>query len=373
MTISTSIEHIFSDLTDPRRDRNRRHLLPDILTITICATICGAEYWTEIEEFGKERREWFSSFLELPHGIPSHDTLNDFFRRLNPTEFEKYFIEWMKQVAHITNGEVIAIDGKTLRGSYDKCDDKAAIHMVSAYATSNRLILGQIKTAEKSNEITAIPELLRILDVEGSVITIDAMGCQKAIAQGIREQKADYVLALKGNHPELYDNVVTYFDEYASLDIKYDEETEIYGNHGRIESRKCVITEEIDWLYGRSEWKGLKSIAMILSRREVNDEISEERRYYLLSLEGNAKRASRCIRDHWGVENCVHWLLDVAFSEDSNRTRKDNGAENFSIIRRVALNLLRQETSCKLGVKSRRKKAGWSQDYLKLVLQGVLN
>ena len=298
--------------------------------------------------------------------------MNNFFRHLDPEEFEKYFIEWMKQVAQITSGEVIAIDGKTLRGSYDKCNNKAAIHMVSAYASSNRLILGQIKTAEKSNEITAIPELLKILDVEGSIITIDAMGCQKAIAKEIREQKADYILALKGNQPELYDSVVTYFDEYASLNMKYDEVTEVYGDHGRIESRKCVITEDIDWLYGRSEWKGLKSIAMVLSKREKDNEVSEERRYYLLSLGGNAEKASKCIRDHWGVENCVHWLLDVAFYEDASRTRKDNGAENFSIVRRVALNLLQQETSCKLGVKSRRKKAGWSQEYLLQVLQGVL-
>lgn len=376
MTDSTpcsSIEQFFSDLDDPRAKRNQRHQMVDILSIAICAIICGAEYWTEVEEFGVEAEEWLQTFLELPHGIPSHDTFNDFFRLLNPLKFEAAFIDWTKHIAKLTQGEVVSIDGKTLRGSHDQSNGRRAIHMVSAYATTNQLILGQLKTAEKSNEITAIPELIRVLDLEGAVVTIDAMGCQKEIAATIRESKADYILALKENHASLYEGVDSYFSDKELLDSTICYESELELDHGRLERRRCFVTNDIDWLYQRRQWKGLKTIVAVESKVVTADSVLTERRYYLSSLPADARQIQSAIRSHWRIENSVHWLLDVSFSEDACRVRKDHGAENLSILRRIALNLLKRESTCKLGIKSKRKKAGWSFKYLAQVLSEMSN
>lgn len=368
---NSTLELFFSNLKDPRAIRNQRHQMIDILSISICAIICGAEYWTEVEQFGLEAEEWFRTFLELPNGIPSHDTFSDFFRLLDPAHFEAAFIEWTKHVANLTRGEVISIDGKTLKGSHDRTNGKKAIHMVSAYATSNQLILGQLKTAEKSNEITAIPELIRILDIEGAIVTIDAMGCQKEIAATISKSKADYILALKGNHANLYEGVDAYFSDNDLLNSTVCHESELELDHGRLEKRKCYVSDDIDWLYQRREWKGLKTIVAVESEVITRDSTLTERRYYLSSLPPDAVRIQSAIRSHWMIENSVHWLLDVSFAEDTCRVRKDHGPENLSIIRRVALNLLKKEKTCKLGIKSKRKKAGWNHKYLEKVLHGV--
>jgi len=366
-----SLELLFSNLKDPRAKRNQRHQMVDILSIAICAIICGAEYWTEVEQFGQETEEWFKTFLELPNGVPSHDTFSDFFRLLDPDQFEASFIEWTKHVADLTRGEVISIDGKTLKGSHDRSNGKKAIHMVSAYATSNQLILGQLKTAEKSNEITAIPELIRILDIEEAIVTIDAMGCQKEIAATIRENKADDILALKENHANLYEGVDAYFSDKGLLASTVCHESELELDHGRFERRRCYVTDDIDWLYKRREWKGLKTIIAIENEVTTTDGTLKERRYYLSSLLPDPVRIQSAIRSHWMIENSVHWLLDVSFAEDACRVRKDHGPENLSVIRRIALNLLKKESTCKLGIKSKRKKAGWNHKYLARVLNGV--
>lgn len=365
------IASFFSELPDPRRDRNQRHKFEDLLTIALCATIAGAEHWTEVEEFGKEREEWFAEFLELPSGIPSHDTFNNLFRHLDPVAFEACFIEWTKYIADLTNGEVVAIDGKTIKGSADSPCDGSPIHMVSAYAAHNRLILGQVKTAEKSNEITAIPKLLEVLDLQNTVVTIDAMGCQKEIAKAIVDAEADYILALKGNHPELHHDVVTYFEDLENLDSPYECVDTLEGDHGRIEARRCTVSSDIDWLYQKGLWKGLKTIVRIESSRSSNGLDATETRYFISSLPPDPKRILADIRSHWGIENSVHWLLDVSYNEDACRVRKDHGAENLSVLRRIGLNLLKSESKCKLGIKSKRKKAGWSTKYLKSVLRSL--
>ncbi len=369
----SSIEQFFSNISDPRSKRNQRHQMIDIFSIAICAIICGAEYWTEVEEFGIETEEWLSTFLKLPNGIPSHDTFSDFFRVLDPNQFETAFIEWTKHIADLTHGEVVSIDGKTLKGSHDRSNGKKAVHMVSAYATSNQLILGQLKTEEKSNEITAIPELIRILNIEGAIVTIDAMGCQKEIAATIRESKADYILSFKENHANLYEGVVSYFSDTELLNSTLYYESELELDHGRLERRKCYVTNDIDWLYQKSEWKGLKTIVTIESEVFTTNTTLKERRYFLSSLPPDPRKIQSAIRSHWMIENSVHWLLDVSFSEDACRVRKDHGPENLSIMRRIALNLLKKESTCKLGIKSKRKKAGWSHKYLTRVLSGVYN
>jgi len=369
----SSLEHFFSNLTDPRSTRNQRHQMIDILTISICAIICGAEYWTEVEEFGLQAQEWLQTFLELPNGIPSHDTFSDFFRFLDPEQFELCFMDWTKHVAALTKGEVIAIDGKTLRGSHDRSNGRKAMHMVSAYATSNQLVLGQLKTAEKSNEITAIPELIRVLDLEGAIVTIDAMGCQKEIASIIQDNKADYILSLKENHGNLYESVNAYFSDKKLLEATAFHDSELELNHGRLERRRCYVTDDINWLYQRKEWKGLRSIVAIETESITRDSTLQETRYYLTSLPSDPKQIQAAIRSHWLIENSLHWLLDVSFSEDACRVRKDHGPENFSVLRRIALNLLKRESRCRLGVKSKRKKAGWSFRYLACVLEQMVS
>ena len=367
------IDH-FSGIEDPRIDRSKRHKLIDILVIAICATICGAEGWEDFELFGTCKLDWFKSFLDLPNGIPSHDTFRRVFARLDPTQFQQAFLDWVRSVTRLTQGEVVAIDGKQLRRSHDRAAGKSAIAMVSAWAEENRLVLGQVRVDEKSNEITAIPELLKILEISGCIVTLDAMGCQTEIAKTIVDKQADYVLAVKGNQPTLLDDLREYFD-WALADkfqqTRYTKDETVDGEHGRMEVRRCYASEDCEWLRRKAEWPGLRSIAMVESERRVGEvEPSHERRYYISSLSADAKELNRVIRRHWSSENSLHWVLDIAFREDDSRIRKDHGPENMATLRHIALNLLKQDKSIKVGIKSKRKNAGWDERYLLKVLNG---
>ncbi len=371
--VATITEH-FSELKDPRR-YNKWHPLHDIIVIAICAAICGADDWVAVEDFGKAKQSWFEEFLELPHGIPSHDTFGDVFKVLDPEQFQKCFIQWVQAVNEVSEGQVIPIDGKQLRRSHDKTLGKNAIHMVSAWAAENHVVLGQIKVDDKSNEITAIPQLLDLLEISGCIVTIDAMGCQRKIAKKIvKEKKADYVLALKGNQSGLFEDVKSLFERAQEMEFENCEyhKTEERG-HGRIEVRECwtlSVPEYLADIRSLEDWWGLRTIIMVKSKRVVNHKISEESRYYISSLSGNAKQALRAVRGHWGVENRVHWVLDIAFREDECRIRKGNGAQNFAVLRHIALNLLKQEKTAKCGTKNKRLKAGWDENYLLKVLSG---
>ena len=367
------IDH-FLELEDPRLNRKKDHLLIDIVTITICAVICGADDWVAISKFAIAKQMWFKTFLKLPNGIASHDTFGRVFSLISPEEFQKCFRNWIESIVSVFDNEIIAIDGKTIRRSHDKGIGKSAIHMVSAWASQNRLTLGQIKTDEKSNEITAIPELLKMLEIKGCIVTIDAMGCQKTIAEQIIDQKGDYVLALKGNHGNLLDSVEKVFNKienqpyFENFNVDYYETKDV--NHGRVEYRRHCITTEMDQIYKADEWKGLNTIGMVESERHADSKITIERRYYILSLDNDAKRFAKAVRAHWGIENSVHWVLDVAFREDDSRTRKGYSAENLSVVRHIAANLLRHEKTAKVGVKNKRLLAGWDNDYLCKVLNG---
>jgi predicted transposase YbfD/YdcC len=367
-----SIADHFSIIPDPRVNRRRRHLLHDILVIAICAVVCGADDWVSIAQFGRDKQRWLRGFLRLPNGIPSHDTFGRVFAALNPTAFAQCFTTWVRDIANVTEGEVVAIDGKTVRRSFDKASSKAAIHMVSAWAATNKLVLGQVKTDEKSNEITAIPKLLALLELRGCIITIDAMGCQKEIAAKIIDREADYVLGLKGNQGNLHADVASYFEEalkHNFADVPYDFCEQIEHGHGRDELRRTWCTSDLVWFTKRDEWKGLKSIAMIEEERTIGGIKSVDRRYFISSLPGNnAREYARAIREHWGVENSLHWVLDVAFREDECRVRTGNAAENLAMLRHVALNLLKNESTAKVGVKNKRLKAGWNENYLLKIL-----
>jgi predicted transposase YbfD/YdcC len=368
-----ALEEYFADLPDPRIQRCRRHKLIDIVTIAICSVLCGGEGFTDMEEFGQARHEWLQTFLELPHGIPSHDTFGRVFARLSPTGFEACFERWVSVSVKKLSGEVVALDGKRARHSYDKAEGKEAIELVSAWARSQRLTLGQVKVAVDSNEITAVPELLKVIDIEGAVVTVDALNTQKEIAAQIRVQRADYVMALKGNHSRLKKEVEELFcaiKEERTHGYQIETSQTIDKEHGRIEQRTCwqvgVVAERFSEGH---QWKDLRSVAMVEAIREVGEEVSHEVRYYLSSLEVAADKMNEVIRGHWAIENSCHWLLDVVFREDDSRVRVGNAAQNLALVRKIALSMLSREKSCKRGVKVKRFKAALDLQYLLKVLR----
>ena len=357
----TSIAEHFRQVKDPRRHRVD-YFLVEIITIAICAVICGADSWVEIEEFGKAKKEWLQTFLILPNGIPSHDTFGRIFGQIDPQAFQESFVSWVNAVHRVTAGQIIAIDGKRLRRSHDGRLGKQAIHMVSAWAGEARLVLGQVKTDEKSNEITAIPKLLNILSLQGCIVTIDAMGCQTEIAQKIVAEGGDYVLALKGNQGTLHDEVkdlFAYAGEIKFKEVTHDFARSIDKNHGRFEIRRYWTISDpefIAFLNPKGKWPGLQSIGMVESQRTLAGRTSTEVRYYISSLPGEAVQLASAVRTHWEIENKVHWVLDVAFREDLSRVRHGFAAENFAVLRHIALNLLRHETSAKIGRASCRER-----------------
>ena len=370
-TAGSIIEH-FSDLDDPRRS-NRRHLLLDIVVIAVCAVICGADDWGAVQEFGEARLGWLQGFLELPHGIPCDETFRRVFARLDAEEFQKRFIAWVGAVFEMTKGQVIPVDGKRLRRSHDRASDKEAIHMVSAWASENHIVLGQVKVDEKSNEIPAVPELLALLDISGCVVTADALHCQKKTAQTIIEQGGEYVLRVKDNQGGLAETLEELFDyaqetEYA--DCNYHRT--VSKGHGRLEIRECWTTSDEDYfryVHHREEWQGLCTLAMVKTERRLAHKTEAQTKYYISSLPSDAASILDASRGHWGIENQVHWILDVAFREDECRLRKDNGAENFAVLRHIALTLLQQERTLKRGIKTKRLKAAWDTRYLHKILQ----
>jgi predicted transposase YbfD/YdcC len=363
----------FSVLPDPRVDGRKKHLLTDILFISISAIICGAEGFTDMEEFGEAKEQWLRKYLELPYGIPSHDTFRRVFSILDPKAFGECFTRWSQALHDSTGGKVIALDGKTIRHSFDTFSGQPALHMVSAWASENGIALGQVKVDRKSNEITAIPKLLEMIDVRGRIITTDAMGCQKDIASLVVERKGDYVFCLKGNQESLHDEVKFFFDEaqkanFKDVEHRYFETVE--KDHGRIETRRCWVVEEdaIRWLEKGDIWPGLASIAAIEAQRKIRGKTTTETRYFISSLTGSAEKLAGAARSHWGIENSLHYVLDVTLNEDKSRIRKDNAPENLTILRRIALNMLKKEQTQKVSVRRRVKKAGWDNSYLEQVL-----
>jgi predicted transposase YbfD/YdcC len=368
-----SLLHYFADLTDPRIDRTRLHDLLDIVAIAICAVVAGADSWDDIEDFGHAKHTWLSSFLALPNGIPSHDTFRRVFERLDPDQFQRCFLRWVEALHEVTQRRVIALDGKTVRRSFDRAKGRSALHLVHAWAVANHLLLGQVAVEEKSNEITAIPELLRMLEVSGAIVTIDAMGCQKEIAHTVREEGADYLLALKANHGHLFEQAVGFWDGACARMMEGPDIRHHRGwsqGHGREECRRCWATSDLSWLEGREAWDGLTSIVMIEAERFVGEALSVERRHYLSSLPADARLLNEAARSHWAVENSLHWVLDVTFQEDRSRIKKANAPENFGLLRRLALCLLKRETSSKRSIKGKRLQAAWDTDYLLRALCG---
>lgn len=370
---SARIEDHFVELTDPRR-REGIYPLINVVTIALCAVICGADDFVAIARFGRTKRDWLARFLDLSDGIPSHDRFNAILAAIKPAEFEKCLLSWITALHEITAGQTIAIDGKTLRRSFDAASSKSAIHMVSAWATANHISLGQVVVDEKSNEITAVPKLLEILELSGALVTIDAMGCQTEIAEKIVAAQADYCLAVKGNQPTLHQGIVDFFDEHLEDDFARvsvrRHETEEKG-HGRQETRHFFICPVREDLPDRSRWAGLKAIGIVISSTERGGKDCGDVRYYILSRYLAASRFAAAVRGHWAIENRLHWQLDVTFQEDQSRLRQGHADANFSILRRAALALLKNEPTAKVGIKNKRLTAGWDESYLEKVLVGT--
>jgi predicted transposase YbfD/YdcC len=356
-----SIICYFDDLTDPRVDRTKKHLLKDIIGLTICAVLSGCDDWEEIELYGRLKEQWLKTFLLLSNGIPSHDTINRVFANLNPEELRNCFIDWVQSIATVTEGRVVSIDGKRLCNS--GCDGKKGfIHMVSAWCNDNNMVMGQVKTDEKSNEITAIPSLLELLLLEGAIVTIDAMGCQKDIAEKIIARQADYVLAVKQNQEHLLDDIQEAFEQSPAT----DSHTMIEKAHGRIEKRTCSVITDMDWICKNEKWENLSAVIRIQTQRTdiQSAETQSEERFYISSLLCKAERFNQIIRQHWSVENKLHWSLDVTFKEDLSTKQAGNAAENFSIITKIAINLLKNNVSKKTSIKKKRLLCALDTDYL---------
>lgn len=372
----------FKDLPDPRVDRTKDHDLIDVLVIAVCALLCGAESFNDMEDFGEAKQEWFKTFLGLRNGIPSHDTFNRVFAALDPKQFLDCFLRWTQTLRQALAQEIVAIDGKALRRALNKKENPK--YVVSAWAESNNLVLGQLKVEEKSNEITAVPQLLRVLELAGCIVTIDAMGCQKKIAQEIIEADADYVLALKGNQETVHQEVKSFLDSTLEekkiqrpkgaevpKEVAALKEIEIVEkDHGRFEIRRYYQSDYLDWFADRGKWEGLRSVGMVESIREIDGKATLERRYYLSSLKLDVETFARAVRGHWGVENKLHWVMDVCFREDQSRARAGYAAENLATLRRLALNLLKREKTKKRGIKGKQLNASWDHAYL-LKLLGV--
>lgn len=370
-----SITKYFGELEDPRTGNAKAHIFLEILIIAILAVICGADGWSDVELFGKNKKDWLKTFLELPKGIPSHDTFGRVFAKIKPEEFQKRFIEWVQAIEKLTAGQVIAVDGKKLRRSHDREVGKEAIYMVSAWATQNQLVLGQTKVADKSNEITAIPELLRLLDITGCIVTIDAIGTQTEIVETIVAGAGDYLLAVKDNQGHLFEDIQCLFEVDVAHGIEkaqYSYAQTVNKGHGRLETRECWVTEKEEYLAlvrKHQNWKGLRSLVRIVSQRNIGEKVETQTRYFISSLPANAKAILKAKRSHWKIENQVHWILDIAFREDESRVRKDHSAENLAVLRHVALNLLKNEKTAKGGIHAKRLQAGWNNDYLLTILK----
>ena len=370
----------FHPVADPRVNRTKAHKLIDILAIAICSLLCGGETFNDMEIFGQARLPWLQTFLELPNGIPSHDTFNRVLAAVDPKHFMECFARWTQSLRTAISEEIVAIDGKALRRAGNK--GQPIKYIVNAWAHENGLVLGQLKVADKSNEITAVPELLRALELAGCIVTLDAMGCQKRIAKEIVEADADYILALKGNQGAGYEEVKSYLDDaiarqaaqqmVATAGERREPELDycqtVEKDHGRLEIRRYWHSDRVSWFADRSNWEKLTSIGMVESVREVEGQVATERRYYLSSLPRGVNRFARGVRAHWGVENPLHWVLDVCFGEDQSRARTGHAAENMAALRRLALNILRQDKTAKGGIKAKQKKAGWDLAYLRQLL-----
>ena len=369
------IEH-FKDLPDPRVDRTKDHDLIDILVIAVCTLLCAGESFNDMEDFGHAKHAWFKTFLGLRNGIPSHDTFNRLFAALDPKQFLDCFLRWTQSLRQAVPQEIVALDGKALRRALNA--DQSVKYVVSAWAESNGLVLGQLKVADKSNEITALPELLRVLELSGCIVTVDAMGTQKKIAKEIIEADADYVLALKGNHETVHAEVKTFLEDAVAqtaqprpLGAKLSPgaatlavlET-VEKDHGRIETRRYYQSAELDWFADRAKWEGLRSVGMVEAIREIGSQRTVERRYYLASLPLGVETFARAVRGHWCVENKLHWILDVCFREDQSRARAGYAAENLATLRRLALNLLKRERTKRRGIKGKQLNASWDHAYL---------